>query len=273
MNMDISVICRANEVRSPTAAAYLKYLIPDLNINSFGTDTSRISKHNSYVAKYLMDWGIEFHRQRPESVKDNIDQISKAKTVLACDEMIVQNVSSIRPDVLNLKNFAIDNQHKPLDPISFSAKDFADNLSKIIHCTIRFSISEYSTLGLPFTSSASLVPRTVFNFRNYPSSTYIDTRLKTRNLYENMPNQVHWFTEQELQSGQLAKGVDPQISVYAPKFEFRRPEFSLMSRQWIDFVRAVEALGPTTLLVENFEASKSSNACSYLATALASSVG
>jgi len=269
---DISVICRANEVRSPTVAAYLKNLIPDLKVNSFGTDITRGSLSNSDISRYLNQWGIEFQQQLTKSVSDHIAEVTKTNFVIACDEKIVRSIASVCPDVVNLQEYAIDNQHIPVDPISFSQKDFLENLCKVLHSTMRFSIQKYLPSSSDFASIAKQVTDPIIDFQKFPDGVYIDTRIKTKNLYRNIPDQVRWFTEEELRSGRLAKNVAQHVAVYAPRFEFRHPELCLLSRQWIEFVRAVETFGSTTLLIEKFDSSKSTNSCSYLATSLASSV-
>ncbi|MEE4255610.1 MAG: arsenate reductase ArsC [Bacteroidales bacterium] len=70
--MKILIICTGNTCRSQMAEGFLKYIGPELEVSSAGTQAE--GKVNPYAIKAMAELGIDISRQRSESITKYLDK-------------------------------------------------------------------------------------------------------------------------------------------------------------------------------------------------------
>ena len=168
--------------------------------------------------------------------------------------------------------FAIDREHKPVDPVGMSRDFFLQNVAKVIHCTRR--LSEEMRPIIPIENRITLiVPRFEdFVFSPEPGSFYVNSNFikRTCKLDENI--KIHLFEESSIEDRSILRIVNPKIRKYQARYEFSRPESTLNSSAWEQFVRKVASFGHTYVITEPLEAGGAHLWRAYLATHLADEV-
>lgn len=244
----ISVVCRANEVRSRIIEGYLQKRFPQNEIRSFGTDVVKGNRISSQLTREMKNWGVEIRQTPPTSIFSDPDFIRTSDIVICADNKVSEVLSREGIYSINICDFAVDDRHIPFDPIDFSSDKYLANAAKVLHCTARM-VSEVFDKQFRENSiwSYATSERSISDLLR-PDAIVIDARLRKSVNQALLSGETKFFEERELLDGSLISTLENGTMVYAPKFEFRQPEKTLLSNDWSDFVRAVTRFGPVNVI-------------------------
>lgn len=244
----ISAVCRANEMRSRIVEGYLQKRHPEFDIRSFGTNVGQKGLIPSQLTREMITWGVEIRQTPPTSVICEFDFIKKSDIVISADDEISAKLARVGIASINICDFAVDDLHVPQDPIDFSSDKHLANAAKVIHCTARMisevfdNESNVHSIWTHITSENAITD----SLRN--DAIVIDARLRHSSKGALSTGESRFFEEDELLSGSLISTLDTGTRIYAPRFEFREPEKTLLSDSWSDFVKALSNFGPLDVI-------------------------
>ena len=115
----ISVVCRANEVRSRIMEGYIQKRFPQLEVRSFGTDVVKENRISSQLIREMNYWGLEVKQSSPTPLSSDLEFVSASDMVISADQKIFEELSEKGIVSTNICNFAVDDWHIPYDPIDF----------------------------------------------------------------------------------------------------------------------------------------------------------
>jgi protein-tyrosine-phosphatase len=268
----IAVVCRANKVRSRVSEALLIRDNPNLDVRSFGTSLEKNSNVDVSFVNLMNTWEISLKIHRPRSYFLELDFLKSADLVVAADADVFSEISKLNRNTVNLVDFAINNQHVPVDPLGMSKNSFLENVSKVIHCTQRLNRTFMATIPR-LHEVIIIVPRTEdFLFLPESDCYVIDASfVKQNNKFNQLIGRCR-FEEIGILDGSILKSVNSGTHFYEARFEFNRPEMILISPMWYEFVRKVSSMGTTYVITEPLSAGGSPLWKSYLATYFADQV-
>lgn len=268
----ISVVCRANEVRSRIMEAYLLKRFPHFEVRGFGTDVVKENRISSQLIREMDGWGLEIRQSPPTSLMSGLEFLRTSDMVISADHEISKVLSRENIASVNICDFAVDDRHIPLDPLDFTADKYFANAAKVVHCSAKM-IS--ALLENPvkvnsiwaYTSSEGNFPELLRS-----DAIVIDARLR-RSANETFPSgKIRLIRERELFSGSLISTLENETKFYAPQYEFSEPEKTLLSNDWSDFVRAVSNFGPVNVITAPLTAHGRALSEPYLASLVAEHV-
>jgi protein-tyrosine-phosphatase len=264
----ISVVCRANEVRSRVIHAYLASSLPGVDIRSFGIDVKKGRRISQSLNRTMSQWGLGIQMTEAQDVSDHLDFVSESDFVIAADADIAQTLSDYNTTVFDLTKHAIDSLHVPEDPLGFADGDILVNNAKIIHCTIRL-LQDINFESRNRRRISAIIPRVPTNISYDFEGFVIDARLKhsgekiVSNFFDIK------FDREMLISGQLHSCISENTILYSPSGEFFRPEETLISKEWFTFVDKVAKMGPVAVVTTPTFSGNIKYPDSYLASVLA----
>jgi protein-tyrosine-phosphatase len=264
----ISVVCRANEVRSRVVQAYLEYFLPGVEIRSFGIDIEKERRISQKLISSMKEWGLDIKTSGPRDVLTDLDFVSDSDFVIAADVDIARAIARYSSSVFDLTQHAIDAFHIPVDPVGFNASDTLINNAKVIHCTIRL-LQHVTSESFYRNALSAIIPKVNSIIERDFEGYVIDARLKHYGEAVRSSESRLSFDREMLFSGQLESYVSEKRHLYAPRSEFFRPEQSLISREWLTFVQKVASMGPTVVITTPVFAGNISYPDSYLASVVA----
>jgi hypothetical protein len=171
-----------------------------------------------------------------------------------------------------LCDFAIENSHIPVDPIDFFGDSYLVNAAKVLHCAARFTSrvivnnSEYESISVTEIKGDS-----GFDF-NGSVDYVVDARLRHIHEFTPLNGEIRYFDESELFSGTLHSTLSRETRVYRPRFEFQRPELTLISEEWATFVKGVANFGAVSVITAHSSTNNRQLWDPYLGSILAARV-
>jgi len=268
----IAVVCRANKVRSRVSEALLIRENPNLDVRSFGTSVEKNTSIDVSFLNLMSNWEIPLKIHTPRNYFLELDFLKSADLVVAADVDVLSEIIHLNRNTVNLVDFAIDNEHVPIDPLGMSKNSFLENVSKVIHCTQRLHRTFMKTIP-QFHEVIVIVPRTEdFLFLPESDCYVIDASFVKQNHKFSRLIGLCRFEELGILDGSILKSVNSETHFYEARFEFNRPEMILISPMWNEFVRKVSSLGTTYVITEPLCAGGSPLWKSYLATYFADQV-
>jgi protein-tyrosine-phosphatase len=266
----ITIVCRANEIRSRVVEAFLSKQFPSAIVKSFGVDVNEKNQISRSLILSMDRWGLTIDTNPPRKINSDLKFVFESDLVIAADSVIADEVREFSNRVIDLTEYSLDTTHIPSDPINFNRLDTQINNAKLIHCVIRILNRNYfDGSGSNITAMIPLQPTSISvrDFEGY----VIDARLK--HFEENLDNSGTsiFFNGEMLYSGELEALVSERHISFIPSGEFNRPEQALLSTQWCAFVRKVSSLGPTVVITTPRGAGNMKYPDSYIASALAGS--
>lgn len=265
----VSVVCRANEVRSRIMEGYLQKRFPQLEVRSFGTDAVKENRISSHLTREMNDWGVEIRQTPPASIYSNLDFIKASDTVISADSRVSEELSREGIFSINVCDFAVDEQHIPFDPIDFSSDKYLANAAKVLHCTAKMVSEVFDEQSSENSIWAYSTSESSIQGLLRPGAIVIDARFR-KSAHQSLPSgDTRYFEEQELLDRSLISTLVIGTKVYASKFEIREPEKILLSNDWSDFVREVSRFGPVNVITAPLVANGRALSEPYLASLVA----
>jgi len=246
----LAIICNANEIRSRIIESLFRQNFPHIEIRSYGININLGRNKNPGFFYLMNDWGIDIQDRVPKDFTTNLSFVSTADLVIASDSFVYSKVLPFNTETENLVDYAIDENHIPVDPINMSEIDFRKNLAKLIHCTFRL-INKLSPIYAFQSKITALIPQLEKDFfRREPNSFIIDARFIKRATDSRLPERTYFFEEDELLNGKILMFAAKEIETYRAKNEFLQPEKVLISNNWVKFIGKIAEHGPTTIICE-----------------------
>jgi protein-tyrosine-phosphatase len=266
----ISVVCRANEVRSRVVQAYLMHRFPKTTIRSYGIEIDKKGAISRRLINSMKNWGLEIHADPPVDFYNDLDFIENSDFVIAADSHIASEILGNNRKVFDLTKYALDDSHVPADPLGYDTTQMLINNAKVIHCTFRL-LNEFNSDAIHKNMICAAIPKesnpiSYENFEGY----VIDARLKHYEETEYSNKLRLKFSQEMLMSGQLESMISSEIFLYTPMREFHRPEETLLSRRWLDFIEKISKNGPTVVITTPRSSPTMDYPDSYLTSVLAS---
>ena len=268
----VAVVCRANEVRSRIVEAYLNLVLGSCQVRSYGTNIRRNAKVSSDFVTTMHNWGLRISTHTPRHIESDISYLRSADLVIAADFQVFESVKELSLNCINLIDFALDENHEPIDPIGLPRGEFLENISKVIHCTSRL----VDLLTPPLSNLheiLAVIPKTS-HLVQYPKNEgfVIDSSFGGSQRTGQSNLNVLWFSESDFRSGNILNLVRENVSHYSSKYEFLKPEQVLISESWAKFVKKVASMGPTEVITQPFGSKGSEMWQPYLASRFAHAV-
>lgn len=268
----ISVVCRANEVRSRIMEAYLLKRFQHIEVRSFGTEVVKENRISSQLIREMGGWGLEIRQSPPTSFLSELEFVQTSEMVISADHEISKVLSREDISSVNICDFAVDDRHIPLDPLDFRADKYFANAAKVVHCSAKMVSRLFENRD-----SVNSIWAYASSEGNFPEllrsdAIVIDARLR-RSANQAFPSgEIRLFEEREILSGSLLSTLENETKFYAPRYEFSEPEKILLSNDWSDFVRAVSHFGQVNVITAPLTAHGRALSEPYLASLVAEHV-
>jgi protein-tyrosine-phosphatase len=244
----VSVVCRANEVRSRIIEGFLKSRFPQIEVRSFGTDVDRNGRISSQLTRVMNHWGIEINEDPPVSISSEVDFLHDSSIIISADEEISKKLRRKGISSTNLCDFAIDKHHIPDDPLNFPTDLYFVNAAKVLHCTARLISEIIERQPKPVSIRSHITSEDDSLQFLALDEIVIDARLGRSAGEFNRPGETRYFEEAEILTGSAISTLHSETKFYAPKYEFRQPEKTLLSSNWALFVKGVSSFGSISVI-------------------------
>jgi len=245
----ISCVCRANLIRSRVMESYLKRIFPEAQVNTFGYEAQEGEIPPKIISKIVSPWGLSVNISPSKNCSNNLELIEESKLVVAADFETRDYLLDLGIPSVLIQDFALRSEYIPSDPTDLDRKELTTNLAKVVHCTARLINFYFLNEKSKISSYESLEAIDSINSKWH--SITIDSRLRnvdSKELMKLASEQVVFFTESDILSGEILDLASPNIRLYLPRYEIGSPEELLISEQWKFFVKSVSTYGDLLIL-------------------------
>ena len=137
--MQVSVICRLNQARSPFGQAIIETFFPEIRVKSFGVDAIWGTSTSEDVRDIAKTWNVSLVKEYSDQLAGQIKYVIESDLVILAENIMESKVLELgyRGKIHSFDRFIIENSFIPVDPIGLSKDKLEQELAKVCYCCVQ----------------------------------------------------------------------------------------------------------------------------------------
>jgi len=279
--MQLSFICRKNQVRSTFAQLLVQKQFPEIVSESAGIEVNSNSAPLPGVFEIAVEWGLEKIELIPTGILEKRSFIESSELVIIADESLRSGLSTLKisGNVRSFADYIFDESFIPQDPLGFAADKLRVEIAKVAYSTIRVIESELNISSrygvkvvIPNNSTDCDLAYAHAQFERQQNDGFlIDCDLRSPYATDHGTTENYLFYN-PLEINTNKDALLNKSKIWASYKEFSRPESILIARDWRSQIRELADIAPVTLITAPRYIDGKRIVDSYLASAVGNEI-
>lgn len=250
--MQVSVVCRLNQARSPFGQAVLETFFPDICVKSFGAEVKRSSPVNGDVCRIAKEWKISHVKEFSEQLASQKEFLINSDLVILTEDRFENTILDLgyKGKIISFDRFIRDNSFIPIDPVGLSRDKLEQELAKTTYCCVQALRSYFKDENcFPITA---VIPATEGDTALAYSYVQVENTIHCGIIIDcdfRAPSGRHHFENSEvfefdLDSFETNPNLLTKVKILSPAKEHMVPQAKLLSKQWREILFLASAKCP-----------------------------
>lgn len=254
--MQVSVICRLNQARSPFGQAVLETYFPEIRVKSFGVDAIWGASTSKDVRNIAKTWNISLVKDFSDQLAGQIKYVIESDLVILAEKNMESKLLELgyRGKIHSFDRFILENSFIPVDPIGLSKDKLEQELAKVCYCCVQ-AIRGFNKLNNAFPITV-VIPATEEDTEQAYSYAKLENAIDNGIIvdcdFRSPSGRRHFDVSEVFEYDLEVFERNPTLLNYSkiltPAKEYVFPEAKLLSNEWRMFLAISSAKHPVYIV-------------------------